>query len=85
MDGSSSLRSSVRKAGLSNLFHVNTFSSFLRHNSVDDTANVVSNGDVSKENVAFKRSLSHDTYTQVGGCGASLRVLLRECGINGGT
>lgn len=77
MDGSSSLRSSVRKAGLSNLFHVNTFSSFLRHNSVDDT-NVVSNGDVSKENVAIKRSLSHDTYTQVGGCETFFRVCLSE-------
>lgn len=64
LDGGS-LRSSVRKAGLSNLFHVNTFSNFLRHNSVDDTSNVVSNGDVSKENVAVKRSVSHETYTQI--------------------
>lgn len=64
LDGSSNLRSSVRKAGLSNLFHVNTFSSFLRNNSAEDT-NVVSNGDVSKDKVAFKRSVSHETYTQI--------------------
>ncbi|XP_045109014.1 band 3 anion transport protein-like isoform X2 [Portunus trituberculatus] len=64
LDGGS-LRSSVRKAGLSNLFHVNTFSNFLRHNSVDDATNVVSNGDVSKDNVAIKRSVSHESYTQI--------------------
>ncbi|KAG0710364.1 Anion exchange protein 2 [Chionoecetes opilio] len=65
LDGGGSLRSSVRKAGLSNLFHVNTFSNFLRHNSVDDATNVVSNGDVSKDGAPFKRSASHETYTQI--------------------
>ncbi|XP_042242077.1 band 3 anion transport protein-like isoform X2 [Homarus americanus] len=65
LDGSG-IRASVRKAGLSNLFHVNTFSSFLRSNSTDDPNNVVSNGGISKDpNPETRRSFSHDdSYTQ---------------------
>ncbi|XP_071527622.1 band 3 anion transport protein-like isoform X2 [Panulirus ornatus] len=60
------LRSSVRKAGLSNLFSVNTFSSFLRHSSTDEN-NIVSNGNVSKDpNPESKKSFSRDdSYTQI--------------------
>lgn len=62
------LRSSVRKAGLSNLFHVNTFTSMRRHSSSEDTTNVVSNGNVSKDTnpETKQRSLSRDnSYTQI--------------------
>ncbi|KAK8726191.1 hypothetical protein OTU49_010416 [Cherax quadricarinatus] len=61
------MRSSVRKAGLSNLFHVNTFTGILRHNSTDDSNNVLSNGGISKDpNPEIKRSFSRDeSYTQI--------------------
>ena len=66
------LRSSGRKAGLSNFFHVNTFPSFKRHNSSDDTNNInsnLSNGDLTAKD-KMKRN---NSYTQVSGrCGSFL-------------
>ncbi|XP_069177811.1 LOW QUALITY PROTEIN: band 3 anion transport protein [Procambarus clarkii] len=60
------VRGSVRKAGLSNLFHVNTFTGILRQNSVEETT-IVANGGVSKDpNPENRRSFSRDdSYTQI--------------------
>lgn len=63
LDGGSSLRASVRKAGLSNLFHVNTFAGFRRQNTED---NITSNGNVTKEQSQDKKGVNREeSYTQI--------------------
>ncbi|XP_037800196.1 band 3 anion transport protein-like isoform X2 [Penaeus monodon] len=62
------LRASVRKAGLSNLFHVNTFSGFRRQNSNEETSNggVLSNGSVAKDpSPDAKAANREESYTQI--------------------
>ncbi|XP_076031452.1 band 3 anion transport protein-like isoform X2 [Oratosquilla oratoria] len=54
------LRASVRKAGLSNLFHVNTFGSFRRRSSVDDTSGVLANGELQAKDVRIEKGLNRN-------------------------
>ncbi|XP_066945584.1 anion exchange protein 3-like [Macrobrachium rosenbergii] len=62
-DLASSLRASVRKAGLSKLFHVNTFAGFRRQNTEDD---ITSNGNVTKEQSQDKKGVNkEESYTQI--------------------
>ncbi|XP_068216025.1 anion exchange protein 3 [Palaemon carinicauda] len=64
LDGGSSLRASVRKAGLSNLFHVNTFAGFLRQNTAED--NITSNGNVTEDQKQENKDEEKgERYTQI--------------------
>ncbi|XP_064098024.1 anion exchange protein 3-like isoform X2 [Macrobrachium nipponense] len=63
LDGGSSLRASVRKAGLSKLFHVNAFAGFRRQNAED---NIPLNGNVTKEESQDKKGVNRvESYTQI--------------------
>ncbi|CAL4128386.1 unnamed protein product [Meganyctiphanes norvegica] len=55
------LRASVRKAGLSNLFHAHTFK---RNTSAEDTQNVISNGDL-RDGDEGQPNNRKDSYTQI--------------------